>query len=112
MVQSSCPNFTEFAHYFCEVLEYGAFFLKFLGSVLSILLFGPCLSFISVVCFSCLWGLLWTGALVGHFQELMKQDFVPFSPNWRSFLFTYYSEWAKPISVSATVLTLTCHDFL
>lgn len=77
MVQSSCCNFTELSHCFCEVLR--------AWSLLSeISRF--CFAFIWVlylVCFSCVWGLLWMGALVGHFQELMGTRL--FSPCWRFF---------------------------
>lgn len=71
-------NFTEFAHYFCEALDYGMLFLKFLGSVLSILLFGPCLSFISVVSLSL--GSPLDGSSGGSLSRAHEARLCPFQP--------------------------------
>lgn len=106
MVQSNCCNFTELSHCFCEVLECGACFLKFLGFVL--LLFEASVCFIlslSLVCgvFSG-WELWWF-----TFKSSWEQDFVLFSSCWR--FFSSFITGVIRISVSA-VLRLTCHDFL
>lgn len=102
MVQSSCCNFTELSHCFCEVLEHGAFFLKFLGFVL--LLFGSFILSVSLVCgVSSEWELWWV-----TFKSSWEQDFSALVGGFSIYLLL---EWTKRISVSA-VLSLTCRDFL
>ena len=116
MVQSSCCNFTELSHCFCEVLECGACFLKFLGFVL--LLFEASVCFIlslSLVCgVSSGWELWWF-----TFKSSWEQDFVLFSSCWRFFSllesyvsqFQLFSDWRAMISCEQ-LLAVLCFSYL
>lgn len=105
MVQSSCCNFTELSHCFCEVLECGACFLKFLGFVcfyLKLLFALSCLFLLLARVFSG-WELWWFLSRAHRNKTLFFQLLLE--------IFSSFITGVMRISVSA-VLRLTCHDFL
>lgn len=97
MVQSSCCNFTELSHCFCEVLRVWSL-LSEISRFCFAFIWSFCLLYL--VSFSCVWGLLWMGALMVHFQELMGTRLCSFQLLLEIFLFIYY--WSN------TYLSFSC----
>ena len=85
MVQSSCCNFPELSLFLWSVRAWSL--LSEISRFCFAFIWSFC--FLYLVSFSCVWGLLWMGGLVGHFQELMGTRLCRFQLLLEVFLFIY-----------------------